>query len=54
MTTFQIIGIIFIIISLWMTFEVWRAPLYREEGDGSYTQLEPPKKLSDLFKKKKK
>lgn len=54
MTTLQIIGLVFVIISLWMAFEMWRAPLYREEGNGTWTELEPPKKLSDLFKKKKK
>jgi hypothetical protein len=37
-----------------MTFEIWRAPLMKENEDGSWTELEPSKTLKSLFKSKKK
>jgi hypothetical protein len=43
-----------ILFMLWLLYEAWRAPMYRENEDGSYTQLTAPKKLSDLFKSFKK
>jgi hypothetical protein len=44
-------GIGFIVVGLWLAFEVWRAPMIDE-----YTGriLRPTKKLSDLFKKNNK
>ena len=47
----SIIGIIILITFIWLCFEFWRAPMVDE-----YTgkTLRPAKKLSDLFKKKKK
>lgn len=39
---------------LWLVYEAWRAPLYKQNEDGSYTQLTAPKKFSDLFKSFKK
>jgi hypothetical protein len=48
---------ILILVSLllwsWIVYEVWRAPMMKENEDGSYTTIRPEKKLSDLFKKKK-
>jgi hypothetical protein len=38
---------------IWIFYEAWRAPLMRENEDGTYTTIRPEKKLSDLFKKKK-
>jgi hypothetical protein len=50
----KIIGIILIVVSLWMAFEIWRAPLMQETDDGKLITKKPTKKLSDLFKKTKK
>jgi hypothetical protein len=38
---------------LWIAFEMWKAPLLRENPDGSYTTLRKEKKIMDFFKKKK-
>ena len=45
-------GIILVISSLWMAFEIWRAPLMEQKDDGRLVIKRPEKKLSDLFKKK--
>jgi hypothetical protein len=50
LTTFAI-G--FIAFWIWILYEAWRAPLMRENEDGSYTTIRGEKKLSDLFKNKK-
>jgi hypothetical protein len=42
-----------IVFWIWIFYEAWRAPLMRENEDGSWTTIKPTKKLSDLFKKKK-
>lgn len=47
-------GIILVISSLWMAFEIWRAPLMEQKDDGRLVVKRPEKKLSDLFKKKNK
>lgn len=39
---------------LWMAFEMWKAPLLRENPDGSWSTIEKSKKIMDLFKKKNK
>jgi hypothetical protein len=49
LTTFAI-G--FIAFWIWILYEAWRAPLMRENEDGSYTTIRPEKKLKDLFKNK--
>jgi ABC-type nickel/cobalt efflux system permease component RcnA len=49
----NIFGIIIVLFAIWLCFEVWRAPLMRENEDGSWTTIKPTKKLKDLFKKKK-
>jgi len=53
-TATQIIGILMILGALWMCFEIWKAPLLRENPDGSYTTIKESKKIMDLFKKKTK
>ena len=47
----KIFGIILVLSSLWMAYEVWRAPLMEEMDDGRLVIKRPAKKLSDLFKK---
>ncbi len=39
---------------LWMAYEIWKAPLLKENSDGSYTTIKKPKKIMDFFKKKNK
>jgi hypothetical protein len=53
MSGYTIFGIILVISSLWMAFEVWRAPLMEETDDGCLITKRPAKKFSDLFKKRK-
>ena len=53
-TATQVIGILMILCALWMCFEIWKAPLLRENPDGSYTTIKESKKIMDLFKKKTK
>lgn len=51
---YTIASIALILFMLWILYEAWRAPMYRENEDGTFTPLAPPKKLSDLFKSFKK
>jgi hypothetical protein len=44
------LGLIFIIISVWFAFEIWRAPLVDENEN----IIIPAKQLKDLFKRKTK
>ena len=53
MSGYTIFGIILVISSLWMAFEIWRAPLMEETEDGGLRTIRPAKKFSDLFKKSK-
>jgi hypothetical protein len=53
MSGYTIFGIILVVTSLWMAFEVWRAPLMEETDDGRLITKRPEKKFSDLFKKRK-
>ena len=39
---------------VWIIFEVWKAPLLKENTDGSYTTIKESKKIMDFFKKKNK
>lgn len=48
------IGIAMILFGLWLTFEIWRAPLMEEQEDGSWKTIKPTKKLSNLWKKSSK
>lgn len=50
---YNIATIALLLLLVWLVYEAWRAPMYRQNRDGSYTQLTAPKKLSDLFKRKK-
>jgi hypothetical protein len=42
-----------IVFWIWIFYEAWRAPLMRENEDGSYTTIRGERRLSYLFKKKK-
>lgn len=53
MSGYTLFGIILVVTSLWMAYEIWRAPLMQETEDGKLRTLRPTRKLSDLFKKKK-
>jgi hypothetical protein len=53
MHIFQILGLIFAVLWLWIIYEWWRAPLVEELPNGDKKLIRPAKKLSDLFKKKK-
>jgi hypothetical protein len=37
-----------------IAFQIWKAPLLRENPDGSWTTIKESKKIMDLFKKKNK
>ena len=50
---YNIASIALLLFLIWLVYEAWRAPMYKQNSDGSYTQLTAPKKLSDLFKRKK-
>jgi hypothetical protein len=45
------LGIFFILFSLWITYEIWRAPLMEETEDGRLITKKPTKKLRDLWRK---
>ena len=42
-------GILLVMIGLWMTFEIYRAPMMDENG----RIIKPGKKLSDLWRKRR-
>ena len=48
----KIFLIIIVPIFLWMTYEVWRAPLMEETDDGKLITKRPTRKLSDLWRKR--
>ena len=50
----KILGVIFILVFIWMAYELWRAPLMEETDDGRLITKRPTRKFSDLFKKNKK
>jgi hypothetical protein len=50
----ECIAILIIGSILWMAFEMWKAPLLRENPDGSWTTIRKEKKIMDFFKKKNK
>ena len=54
MEEIKIIGVFFLCVSVWMIFEIWRAPTYDEKSNGKFTEIESTKKLSNLFKRRKK
>ena len=51
---YTIASLALLLLLVWLVYEAWRAPMYRQNEDGSYTQLTTPKKFSDLFKSFKK
>ena len=53
-TATQIIGGLIVLSTLWIAFEMWKAPLLRENPDGSWTTIEESKKIMNFFKKKRK
>lgn len=44
--------IIILVLVVWSTFEIWRAPILEENPDGTWKTVRDTKKISDLFKKK--
>jgi hypothetical protein len=48
---YVILGIVGTLI--WVSYEMWRAPLLEERPDGSWKTIKPEKTLKDLFKRKK-
>lgn len=50
MDILNILAIVLVVFAAWLCFEVWRAPLMRENEDGSWTTIKPQRKL---FKKQK-
>ena len=50
----ECIAILIIGSILWVVFEMWKAPLLRENPDGSWTTIKDSKKIMDFFKKKNK
>ena len=47
------IGLILVITSIWMAYEIWRAPWMEETDDSKFVTKRPTKKLSDLWRKRK-
>jgi hypothetical protein len=45
--------IIAVLTTLWMIYEIWRAPLMEETDDGRMITKRPTKKLTDLLRKQK-
>lgn len=41
-----------IVTTLWIAYEIWRAPLMEERQDGKLITKRPTKKLSDLWRKR--
>lgn len=37
---------------IWLSYEIWRAPLMQETEDGKLITKRPARKLKHLFKKK--
>lgn len=53
MSGYTILGLIFLASTIWIAYEMWRAPIAEETEDGGFKIIRPAKKFSDLFKKKK-
>lgn len=49
----KVIIIGFVLVWIWIVYEMWRAPLMEETDDGKLITKRPARKLSDLFKKNK-
>ena len=48
------LGISMMCSGIWIAFQIWKAPLLRENPDGLWTTVEKEKKIMDFFKKKTK
>lgn len=48
----KLIILLAITTTLWMAYEIWRAPLMEETEDGRLITKRPTKKLSDLWRKR--
>lgn len=43
--------LLFTITTLWIAYEMWRAPMMEETDDGRLITKRPARKLSDLWRK---
>ncbi len=50
----DILILVIILLWIWIAYEMWKAPLLRENPDGSWTTIKESKKIMDFFKKKSK
>ena len=50
----DILILVIILLWIWIAYEMWKAPLLRENPDGSWTTIQKEKKIMDFFKKKSK
>ena len=41
MSGYTILGIILVVVTLWMAYEIWRAPLMEETEDGGLRTIRP-------------
>ena len=41
----------FVVSTIWIAYEMWRAPM-GEETENGYRELRPPKKFKDLWRKR--
>lgn len=48
----KILIVIWSLLLLWMSYEIWRAPLMEETDDGRLITKRPARKLSDLWRKR--
>jgi len=44
--------LLFTVTTLWIAYEMWRAPLMEETDDGRLITKRPARKLSDLWRKR--
>lgn len=44
--------ILLVVLFVWMIYEFWRAPLMKENEDGSFTTIRPAKKIKDLWRRR--
>jgi len=54
MIIIKIFGVILLLLWIWIIYEMWRAAVYKEDSNGKLIEIEPVKKLSNLFKRRKK
>jgi len=44
--------LLFTVTTLWIAYEMWRAPMMEETDDGRLITKRPARKLSDLWRKR--